>query len=190
MSGAGPLQSASKRAADGFLRNGLFKGAKEGDMLGTTFFEDTQTGYKAFVKREDRVECTDKEHARNNFWASVVASMRLENRTITRQDEEGRQTKKEGYANRRLFCLKLDHVSPLSIKNDKQSTRIHLNADIPSMLLGTILSEISAILTGVVAAAVWRNPNRPDLVPSSCLQATCASVQSTSYAVGRNEISD
>jgi len=158
MSAAGPLQMASKHAIDGFLRNGLFKGAKEGDMLGTAFFEDTQTGYKTFVKREDQVECVDKEHARNNFWAAVIASMKSGNRTLSRQDEEGRQVMKGQYANRRASYLTLDYVSSPPIENSSTTKKIRLNIGLPSMLLGAVSSEIGAVLTGVAAAAAWHSP--------------------------------
>jgi len=94
MSTAGAFKAAGKRAMDRFLHNGLFKGAKEGDMLGTAFFEDSRTRYRAFAKREGRVEPTVAEDTRNNFWGAVIASLHQESLATSGTDEKGVYSRK------------------------------------------------------------------------------------------------
>lgn len=159
MSAAGPFQAAGKRAMDGFLRNGLFKGAKEGDMLGTAFFEDSQTGYRASMEREGRVEPAIAEDARNNFWAAVVASIRQESLAASGTDEERVRTRTGEFANRRIYLLTLIHDEPRS-SNDEPNTvnKKHIDSTLPVMLLGAFFSEMSGVIAGTAAAAVWHSP--------------------------------
>lgn len=49
MSAAGPFHAAGNHAVAGFRRKGLLNGAKEGVMLGSEFFEDSNTKYKILM---------------------------------------------------------------------------------------------------------------------------------------------
>lgn len=159
MSTAGAFQAAGKRAMDRCLHNNLFKGAKEGDMLGTAFFEDSRTGYRAFAKREGRVEPTVAEDARNNFWAAVIASLHQESLATSGTDEKGVHSRKGKFANRRVFHLELNYDELRTSANEPyEVNKIHIKATLPIMLLGAVFSEISSVLTGAAAAVVWHSP--------------------------------
>lgn len=160
MSAAGAFQAAGKQAIDRFLHNGLFKGAKEGDMLGTAFFEDSRTGYRAFAKREGQVEPIVAEDARNNFWAAVIASLCQQNPATSGIDGKGADFSRTGeFANRRVFHLKIndDELRP-STNKPYDINKINIKATLSVMLVGAIFSEISSVLTGAAAAVVWHSP--------------------------------
>ena len=100
-SATGPLQNTAHRIEKQFNRNRLFVGAEEGDMLGTAFFEDTKTTYKAFTNSEGRIILKFAEEARNNFWASVIALL-PDKPLHSGKDEEKRHSNRRKYAKSRL----------------------------------------------------------------------------------------
>lgn len=158
MSAAAPLQAASKRAMDDFLRNGLFKGAKEGDMLGTAFFEDSKSKYKAFVRKEDKLGELISEEARNNFWATVIELLPRKKSMGSGKDEEKAQTSAGQFANRRVFHLTLGYESAASPNHTADLVKKHkTRSTLPTMLLGIIFSEATAVSTGCTVAVVWHS---------------------------------
>lgn len=134
---AGASQVAGKRATNECYYYGLFNGAKDGDMLGTAFFEDSQTGYRAFAKCEGRVEPTVAEDARNN-WTAVIASMRQEG-LATSGTRVGRVHSRKGdFANRRVFHLTLMIATTSRVPPNAspiQSTKFTLKPSSPSCCL-------------------------------------------------------
>lgn len=128
-------------------------------MLGTAFFEDSQTGYRAFTRREGRVKPTVAEDARNNFWAAVIASLHQQSLASSGTDEKGVCSKDGRFANRRVFHLEINYDALRPSANEPyEVNRIHIKATLPVRLLGAVFSEISSVLTGATAAVVWQSP--------------------------------
>ena len=157
-SAIGPLQTAGIHVKNEFRNNGLFQSPQEGDMLGSAFFEDTKTEYKAFVKLEGGIKTKIAEKARNNFLGTVVNLLPRNHPKRASKDVEKTASKTKGYANRRVYHLILDDEPGPQISQDTNLIeRISLKPSTATMFLGVFMSESTALLVGCVVAVVWRS---------------------------------
>ncbi|KAH8686528.1 hypothetical protein BGZ61DRAFT_479633 [Ilyonectria robusta] len=76
---AGPLHGAALESLDTFRKNGLYLGMRRGNMLGTTFFHDTETKYYQ-LKGPNTNEKGDAKESRNGFWVQVLREVKCRNR--------------------------------------------------------------------------------------------------------------
>ncbi|KAL8785648.1 MAG: hypothetical protein Q9195_008545 [Heterodermia aff. obscurata] len=67
----GPLHKAALRTLDSFYKNGLFKGSRQGHILGSAFFADTGRPYQLHKGRDSPTA----EQVRNGMWVRVVDEM-------------------------------------------------------------------------------------------------------------------
>lgn len=148
----GPLHQAALHTLDKCYRNGLFKGQRLGNMLGTAFFHDMGLKYTVHnypLKQE-------RESVRNGLWVRVVSEMPLPNVPQGNGHvENGANLRKPIRAKTSVNLLQLSFVNEVP-----ESNRIVRNDTGPvtfQCLASIVWSEITGIGTAAVVAVIWQS---------------------------------
>ncbi|EXJ84420.1 hypothetical protein A1O3_05087 [Capronia epimyces CBS 606.96] len=149
---AGPLHGAALDCLSTFRDHGLYLGIRRGKMLGTMFYQDTETKYRQRTD-EQRNEKEVKQDARNGFWVQVLREVKCHrhaaNLTLVERGEMAEWTP-PFRAMQFLHHLRLrysrsrpDGAIPIEEFNVTWRT-----------FLGTLISEVSSIAVAITAAVV------------------------------------
>ncbi|KAH6973136.1 hypothetical protein BKA56DRAFT_676921 [Ilyonectria sp. MPI-CAGE-AT-0026] len=151
---AGPLHGAALESLDTFRKNGLYLGMRRGNMLGTTFFHDTETKYYQ-MKGPNTNEKGDAKESRNGFWVQVLREVKCRNRAarLAPQDLTDPTTDEiPPYRSMQLvhhlnlhYATDEDHAGENAIQITEASVTWRT-------VLGTILSELPSIAIAITAA--------------------------------------
>lgn len=154
----GPLHKAALETLDGFFDHGLFRGPRQGHMLGTAFFRDTKLPYTVWVDGEG----VEHEHCRNNLWTRAVARVAVPELLPPAPPSDKSKEAGEAPVQRPVRArTSLNHVKleqhALSPRAPRHPVVSHdTAAPTATVYLYVVLSELTAIAAGAAVAAAWR----------------------------------
>lgn len=156
-----PLHKAALAALDQIRKNGLFKGPEQGHMLGSPFYRDENKEYSSHSFSNPGKP--ENELVRNGIWIRAIANLPIpvtSPLTGSRSVETGlRETGAPGH--QRIRAVNRVSYLRLSIPRNLPPTEEIIGGETGSTTLKTYLAllvtEITAVVTGIVVAVLWRS---------------------------------
>uniref|UniRef100_A0A8H7N8Y2 Uncharacterized protein n=1 Tax=Bionectria ochroleuca TaxID=29856 RepID=A0A8H7N8Y2_BIOOC len=149
---AGPLHGAALKTLDTFRKNGLYLGKRRGNMLGTTFFSDTETKYFRLTGLNQTEEAKE---SRNGFWVRVLREVKCQNRPARLHKRDSAEPVigiiPPYRATQLVHHLKLCYAKD-AIAADADVIHVTEASIGWRTVLGTVLSEFSSIAIAITAA--------------------------------------
>ncbi|KAL1639153.1 hypothetical protein SLS58_008240 [Diplodia intermedia] len=152
----GPLHKAALQTLDEFFAHGLFKGDRQGHMLGTAFFRDSKLGYTVWSGGE----AVEKEFVRNGLWIRAIAQKAMPEFLPKADASAEAATASKApplRAKTSLSHLVLTNgATPTTtgsrpvVANDTAAPSAHVYA-------GVFLSELTGLAMGAIVACVWKS---------------------------------
>lgn len=174
----GPLHKAALQTLDSLYEHGLFKGGHRGHMLDTAFFQDYKLEYTVWMDGKP----IEKEHTRNGLWIRAISELRMpalkDLKPKIEEMETGKvqaETMKTGSVNaERVDGLEAGTVDGPPVRSTTSYSHLVLEyntgkaADPPiirydtgtislQVYVGVVLSELTGIATGMIAAWEWKS---------------------------------
>ncbi|KAK3630436.1 hypothetical protein LTR56_017494 [Elasticomyces elasticus] len=157
----GSLYKAVLEALDSVHQHGLFRGQKQGHMLGSPFFPDSRCEYTSHSGSKSLPSYC--EASRNNLWVRVIALMPFQQSIA--HSKEGRDAEK---ASGQTQCpvraqVVVRYVKLRVVKVAKGSGRapmtVHHDCKAWSLdvLIGTTMTELSGIMAAAMVAFIWKS---------------------------------
>jgi hypothetical protein len=150
----GPLHRAALQSLDEFFKHGLFKGEEQGHMLGTAFFPDLRTSYKAHTIGQLNYQ---KEWVRNCLWVRALMEMpaMVSSQQKRPQQEDGIPLIRK--VRQRTTVSHLTLFAP-----DGKQNMDYVDHDVGPVTWRTIVALITTEATGiavaVMVAVIWKSP--------------------------------
>ncbi|KAF4541536.1 uncharacterized protein LTHEOB_8531 [Lasiodiplodia theobromae] len=167
----GPLHKAALQTLDSFFEHGLFKGGHMGHMLDTAFFQDYKLEYTVWIDGEP----IEKEHTRNGLWIRAISELRMPALKNLKQKTEEAETTKAGIVKtEEVECLEAGTVEEPPVRSTTSYSHLVLAYNIkkatnppvirndtgtisPQVYVGVVLSELTGIAVGTIAACIWKS---------------------------------
>jgi len=152
---AGPLHGAALESLDTFRKNGLYFGMRRGNMLGTTFFHDTETKYYHLTGPNINQK-EDAKESRNGFWVRVLREVKCQNRAARLPTLDPADPATDQIPPYRAMQL-VHHLKLHYAKDANHAGQNAVQVTEASVtwrtVLGTVLSEFSSIAIAITVAA-------------------------------------
>jgi hypothetical protein len=152
-SAGGPLHRAAVQVLDQFRERGIYRGRRQGHMLGTVFFPERESDQYIWHTAPTLQGRTTKKDVRNGFWISVLRDLNPEKLVATTISHEKSDVEQVGGTARvertrhYLFWLELGVVeSEFSVRNPVLS---EARFTVTTALL-LVLSEVPSITTALI----------------------------------------
>lgn len=150
----GPLHKAALQTLDEFFDRGLFRGVRQGHMLGTAFFRDSQLGYTVWSCGE----AVEQEFVRNGLWLRALAQMEMAE-ILPKEDkstEAAMAPKRPLRAKTSLSHLVLESSTEMR-PEDRPVIQNDTGPPSASVYAGVFISELTGVCMGTFVACIWKS---------------------------------